>query len=101
MKKIALILVMASFGVLGVSAQTSKQIGMKKAKEIALQQATGKIKHSKFEAENGKSVYLFEIRDNKNELTKVKIDAQTGNVLDTKTETVAANKLRKKHWWIF
>jgi hypothetical protein len=102
MKKIALILTIAIFGVLGVSARGPKPIGMTRAKAIALQQVKGKIVHSKTIKDKGQPTYLIEIKNQSGELTKLKIDA-AGSVLDT--STVAANQTaktkRKKHWWIF
>lgn len=104
MRKITLILTIAVFGALGVSAQSHKVIGMNRAKAIALKQTTGKVKHSKLVRENGKEFYAFEIRNNnKTELTRVKVDALNGDIIDSNTETIAkVNKPhQKKHWWIF
>ena len=95
MKKIVLILVIALFGVLGVSAQ-GKYIGMKKAKQIALQQvAGGKIKSSELEKENGKMIYSFDIRNKKGGITEVNIDAYTGKVIAVDEEN-AADEAKEK-----
>jgi uncharacterized membrane protein YkoI len=109
MKKTALILAIAIFGVLGVSAQTAKVIGMKKAKSIALKQVKGKIESAELEKEDGKDIYSFDIRTAKGETNEVRIDAFTGNIIDTKVETKAdeakekvseaKEKGKKKHWY--
>ncbi len=102
MKKIALILIIAIFGVIGVSAKPEKAIGMRKAKAIALKQATGKVVHSETLKEDGKPSYLVDVKSTSGEITKIKIDSQ-GNVLDKSTvaATQAPAKHKKKHWWKF
>lgn len=105
MKKIALILTIAIFGVFSISAQTTKPIGMSKAKSIALQQVKGKITHSQTIKESGKIAYLIVVKSPSGDLTKLKIDS-AGTVVDTSTvastQVAKATKThRKKHWWIF
>lgn len=106
MKKIALFLVIAVFGILSVSAQTTKPIGMGKAKEIALKQASGKILHSQTLKESGKPVYLVDVKSKSGDITKLKIDS-TGSVLDKTTINASSHTAKvskphkKKHWWIF
>ncbi|HEY0458668.1 MAG TPA: PepSY domain-containing protein [Pyrinomonadaceae bacterium] len=73
------------FGTLAADAQT-KKIGMKRAREIALKQVSGKIKSAELEKENGKWIYSFDIRNAKGTITEVNIDAYSGDVIGTEEE---------------
>ena len=103
MKKTILVLVLALFSAAAVSAQT-KYIGMKRAKRIAGEQVTGKIKSSELEKEHGKLIYSFDISTPKSKsITEVQVDAKTGKIVSTQVETPedqakesAADKLEKK-----
>ena len=91
MKKIAIFLTIALFCVLSVSAKP-KYIGMKRAKQIALQQVKGTIKSSELEKEHGKMIYSFDIRNRKGGIKEVNIDAHTGKVLVVEVENEAKEK---------
>jgi len=87
MKKITAILLVAVFGLGILTADArEKKIGMKRAREIALKQATGKIKSSELEKENGKWIYSFDIRNSKGTITEVNIDAYSGAVISVEEE---------------
>lgn len=88
MRKIIAILIIAVFGIVGVSAQT-KVIGMKRAKQIALARVQGKIKSSELENEKGTKVYSFDIRNAKGGITEILINAYTGKIIEVKNETAA------------
>ncbi len=105
MKKVAFVIALAIFSVVGISA-APKVIGMKKAKEIALHQVNGKVTHSSMDSSNGKSIYTVEIRDQKGGSSRVRIDALSGTVIDTSpvattTSTKTVPKSKNKHWWKF
>ena len=87
MKKTILFLLVAvlGFGTLVTQAQ-AKKIGMKRAREIAMKQATGKIKSSELEKEKGKWIYSFDIRNAKGTITEVNIDAYSGKVVSVDEE---------------
>jgi Peptidase propeptide and YPEB domain len=97
MKKTILFLMFAvlGFGTLVADAQ-GKKIGMKRAKEIAMKQATGKIKSSELEKENGKWIYSFDVRTAKGTITEVNIDAYTGAVIDVQEENAQKEADEKK-----
>ena len=82
MKKVTIVFLAALF-VLGtiIADAQGKKIGMKRAREIASKQATGKIKSSELEKENGKWIYSFDIRNAKGTITEVNIDAYSGAVI--------------------
>lgn len=94
MKKIIALFLVGLFAVASVSAQT-KLIGMKRAKQIALQQVKGKIKSSELEKEKGKMIYSFDIRNSKGGITEVNIDAYTGKVIAVDVEN-AADEAKEK-----
>src|SRR5215510_6364276 len=102
MKKIIIIVASLGFSILltsTASAQTQTKIGMKKAKEIASQQVSGKIKSSELEKEHGKLIYSFDILNSKGTITEVNIDAYTGAVVAVQEEnaqTEAAEKQAEK-----
>lgn len=87
MKKTILFLLVAilGFGTLATQAQ-AKKIGMKRAREIAMKQATGKIKSSELEKEKGKWIYSFDIRNAKGTITEVNIDAYSGKIVSVEEE---------------
>lgn len=91
MRKTATIIAIMFFGILSASAQT-KYIGMKRAKEIALQRVKGTIKSSELEKEHGKMIYSFDIRNAKGGITEVNIDARTGKIIAVVTESKAREK---------
>ena len=93
MKKIIAAFLVGLFAIASVSAQT--RIGMKRAKQIALQQVKGTIKSSELEKENGKMIYSFDIRNTKGGITEVNIDAYTGKVIEVKEETPADEEREK------
>jgi Peptidase propeptide and YPEB domain len=97
MKKTILFVLFAvlGFGTLVADAQ-GKKIGMKRAKEIAMKQATGKIKSSELEKENGKWIYSFDVRNAKGTITEVNIDAYTGAVIDVQEENAQKEADEKK-----
>jgi Skp family chaperone for outer membrane proteins len=101
MKKFTILLlaVLLSAGVIATSAQTTKKIGMKRAKEIAAQQVQGKFKSSELEKEHGKWIYSFDILSKEGKIMEVEIDAYTGAVIATQEETPekeAAEKAQEK-----
>lgn len=102
MKKLSIIFALIiglAFGIGTANAQT-KKIGMAKAREIAMQKAAGKIESSELEKENGKTVYSFDIRNEKGTITEVQIEAYTGEVVSVKEEDArkeAAEKRREKN----
>ena len=61
---------------------------MTRAKEIAGQQAAGKIKSSELEKEHGKMIYSFNILTTAG-ITEVNIDAITGAVIAVTAENPA------------
>ncbi len=73
------------FGTLVAEAQ-AKKIGMKRAREIAMKQAAGKIKSSELEKEKGKWIYSFDIRNAKGTITEVNVDAYSGKVISVEEE---------------
>ena len=73
-----------------------KKIGMKKARAIAAQQASGKINSGELEKENGKWIYSFDVRNNKGTITEVNIDAYTGAVIDVQEENAQKEADEKK-----
>jgi Peptidase propeptide and YPEB domain len=88
MKKLVLMTALMIFGLifnLTADAQ-GKKIGMKRAREIASEQAKGKIKSSELEKENGKWIYSFDVRNAKGTITEVNIDAYTGTVISVEEE---------------
>ena len=87
MKKTILFLLVAifGFGTLVAEAQ-AKKIGMKRAREIAMKEASGKIKSSELEKEKGKWIYSFDIRNSKGTITEVNIDAYSGKVISVEEE---------------
>ena len=97
MKKTILFLLVAifGFGTLVAEAQ-AKKIGMKRAREIALKQTSGKIKSSELEKEKGKWIYSFDIRNAKGTITEVNIDAYTGAVIAVEEENAQKEKDEKR-----
>ena len=95
MKKIAIIVAIALFGVISASAQ-AKYIGMKRAKQIAMKQVKGKIKSSELEKEKGKMIYSFDIRNPKGGITEVNINAITGKVIAVEVENAKDEAKEKK-----
>jgi hypothetical protein len=89
MKRIIFVLTLALlvFGASMVNAQ-AKKIGMKRARQIAMQHASGKIKSSELEKEKGRWIYSFDIRNNKGTITEVNIDAFSGKVVGVEKESV-------------
>lgn len=88
-----------AFGIVDANASQGKKIGMKRAREIALQNASGKIEGSELEKENGKMVYSFDIRNAKGTITEVQIEAYTGAVVSVEEENKqqeAAEKAKDK-----
>ncbi len=73
-----------------------KKIGMKKAREIAAKQTSGKIKSSELENENGKWIYSFDVRNSKGTITEVNIDAYTGAVISVDEENAQKEADEKK-----
>lgn len=104
----ALALALTIFGASAtfVSAQTKQKsvqkkkigqrIGMSKAREIALQRAAGKVEGGEYEVENGKSVYSFDIRNEKGTITEVQVEAYTGEIVSVEEENAAAEAAEKK-----
>lgn len=98
MKKLiflAAILICGSFFGGNADAQ-GKKIGMKRAREIAAKQASGTIKSSELEKENGKLVYSFDVRNAKGTITEVQIDAYTGAVVSVEEEDAAKEAAEKR-----
>jgi uncharacterized membrane protein YkoI len=91
MKKIAIFLTIVLFSGLSISAKP-KYIGMKRAKQLALQQVKGTIKSSELEKEHGKMIYSFDIRNRKGGITEVNIDARTGKILVVEVESKTKEK---------
>jgi hypothetical protein len=84
--------------VVAADAQT-KKIGMKRAKEIASQQVTGKFQSSELEKEHGKWIYSFDILSSQGKIMEVEIDAYSGAVIAVDEETPekeAAEKAQEK-----
>jgi uncharacterized membrane protein YkoI len=94
MKKMIALLLVGMFAAVSISAQT-KMIGMKRAKQIAMEQVKGKIKSSELEKEKGKMIYSFDIRNTKGGITEVNIDAYTGKVIEVQVEN-AKDEAREK-----
>ena len=94
MKKLITLFAIGLFAVVGISAQ-AKLIGMKRAKQIALQQVKGQIKSSELEKEKGKMIYSFDIRNSKGGITEVNIEAYTGKVIAIDVENAADEKREK------
>ncbi|MFD1336966.1 PepSY domain-containing protein [Oceanobacillus iheyensis] len=68
------------------NVDSSNFIGDKKAKEIALEQFSGKVVEFELDEDDGKYVYEIEVRDGNKE-ADFEIDAVTGNVLEMDIET--------------
>ncbi len=94
MKKMIAVFLIGLFALVSVSAKP-KLIGMKRAKQIALQQVKGKIKSSELEKEKGKMIYSFDIRNPKGGITEVNIEAYTGKVIAVEVEN-AADEAKEK-----
>ena len=97
MKKVTIVFLAALF-VLGtiIADAQGKKIGMKRAREIALKQATGKIKSSELEKEKGKWIYSFDIRNAKGTITEVNIDAYSGDVIAVEEESAQKEAEEKR-----
>ncbi|MEO8572567.1 MAG: PepSY domain-containing protein [Pyrinomonadaceae bacterium] len=76
-------------------AQTTKYIGMKKARAIAMSVASGKIQSAEREREHGKMIYSFDIRLSDGRINEVGVDAITGKVIENKIETAADEAAEK------
>ena len=89
MKKLVLMTALMFFGLMfnQTADAQGKKIGMKRAKEIAMKQASGKIKSSELEKENGKWVYSFDIRNAKGTITEVLVDAYSGKIISVEEES--------------
>jgi competence protein ComGC len=88
-----------SFAFVITADAQAKKIGMKKAREIAMQRASGKIESSELEKENGKLIYSFDIRNPKGTITEVQVEAYTGKVVNVEEENAvkeAAEKRKEK-----
>ena len=86
-KNMVLVLGIAAISAFGSNALAqSKLIGMKRAKQIAMEQVKGKIKSSELEKEKGKMIYSFDIRNEKGGITEVNVDAYTGKVIAVQVE---------------
>ncbi len=98
MKKV---LFLTALMICGLTFNTSadaqgKKIGMKKAREIAAKQASGKINSGELEKENGKWIYSFDVKNSKGTVTEVNIDAYTGAVISVDEEDAAKEAAEKK-----
>jgi uncharacterized membrane protein YkoI len=89
------LMVLLGFGALTADAQ-AKRIGMKRAREIAVKQAAGKIKSSELEKEKGKWIYSFDIRNAKGTITEVNIDAYSGAVVAVEEENAQKEAEEKR-----
>ena len=76
--------------------QKKAKIGMKKAREIALTKATGKIEGAELENEKGKTIYSFDIRNDKGTITEVQVEAYTGEIVSVEEEDAKAEAAEKK-----
>jgi hypothetical protein len=97
MNKLIVLFWIALFTVcaIGINAQSTKKIGMKRAKEIASQQVQGKIKSSELEKEHGKWIYSFDIRKSNGGIMEVNIDAYTGAVIAVEEESAEKEAAEK------
>ena len=84
-------------------AQT-KNIGMKRATQIAKNRVAGKIESSELEKESGKLIYSFDIRNRKGTISEVWVDAKNGKIIKIQEEDAKAeadekrkDKMEKKH----
>ncbi len=76
--------------------QKKAKIGMKKAREIALTKASGKIEGAELENEKGKTIYSFDIRNSKGTITEVQVEAYTGEIVSVEEENAKAEAAEKK-----
>lgn len=72
------------------------KITLAEAREIAQKQTAGKIEGEELEREHGKLVYSFDIRNDKNTITEVQVDAKTGAIVSTEEETKEQEIKEKK-----
>lgn len=98
MKKIVFLttFVVVSFAFGSNAAAQTKKIGMEKAREIAMQRASGKIESSELEKENGKTIYSFDIRNDKGTITEVQVEAYTGEVVSVEEENAQKEAAEKR-----
>lgn len=98
MKKLILSAVLLTLALVGSAsaAAQAKKIGMKRATQIASQNAPGAIEGKELEKEHGKWVYSFDIRNAKGTITEVQVDAYTGAVVSVEEEDAAAEAAEKK-----
>ena len=80
----------------GMTAAAQTKIGMKKAREIAMQKASGKIESEELEKENGKTVYSFDIRNAKGTITEVQVEAYTGEIVSVEEENAQKEAIEKR-----
>ena len=52
------------------------------AQEIALKKIAGEVQKHEMESEDGKAVYVFEIKTSESKVMEVNIDGNTGEVLE-------------------
>lgn len=86
------------------SGQDSKQtklakqarITMEQAREIALKRAPGAIEEEELEKEHGKLVYSFDIRNEKDTLTEVQVNAKDGSIVSVEEEDAAMEAEEKR-----
>ena len=72
------------------------KIGMKKAREIALTKASGKIEGAELENEKGKTIYSFDVRNSKGTITEVQVEAYTGEIISVEEENAKTEAAEKK-----
>lgn len=86
MKKIVLAIVALGLSISVTAGAQKRRIGMRRAKAIAAENATGRIEGSELEKEHGKWVYSFDVRNAKGTITEVQVDAYTGKVVSVEEE---------------
>lgn len=98
MKKTLLITATMIVGLaIGITADAqNKNIGMKRATQIAKARVAGKIEGSELEKESGKLIYSFDIRNRKGTISEVWVDAKNGKVLKIEEENAKAEAKEKR-----
>jgi hypothetical protein len=74
----------------------AKQISKEKAREIALEEAPGRVESAELEHERGTLVYSFDIRNAKGTIDEVLVSAYTGKVVAHEHEDKAKEAAEKK-----